>query len=55
MSSSVDRDLLDAKMRDAMTPGMEVELSPDETDYVGAFTEDAISIEDAREAMFDPR
>ena len=34
-------------------PGMEVEFSPDEADMAGAFREDALTDEDAREAAYD--
>ena len=34
-------------------PGMEVEFSPDEADIAGAFREDALTDDDAREAAYD--
>jgi hypothetical protein len=41
------------KMRDAMTPGFEVEVDPREAELLGAFTEDAISEVDAQESAVD--
>lgn len=36
-------------------PGLAVEFEPDEADRMGAFEEDAMSLEDAMEASSDPR
>lgn len=44
---------LDQKMQDLMIPGFEVECDPGEAERAGAFVEDALSEEDAREAMID--
>lgn len=33
-------------------PGMEVELDPDEAEYLGLFEDDATGLEDAMDAMF---
>ena len=38
------------KMVDALTPGFQVELDPDEAARMGAFTEDALSDQDAQES-----
>ena len=41
------------KLEDMETPGYVVEFDPDEADLVGAFLEDAMSEEDARESAID--
>lgn len=41
------------KMVDALTPGFQVELDPDEAERVGAFAEDALSDQDAQESIED--
>ena len=41
------------KMVDALTPGFQVELDPDEAARMGAFTEDALSEQDAQESTED--
>ena len=48
-----DPEVLSAKLDDAMTPGMVVELDPGEAEVVGAFFEDAISEEDALASTCD--
>ena len=45
-------DVIDQKLRDAETPGHEVEFDPDEAERI-AFREDALSDEDARESVAD--
>jgi hypothetical protein len=45
-------DVIDQKLRDAGTPGYEVEFDPDEAERI-AFREDALSDEDARESVAD--
>ena len=40
-------------MQDAWTPGVEVEFDPDQADDCGAFQEDALSEEDAKESSID--
>ena len=47
------REVLDAKLQAAETPGVVVELDPDEAERLGAFQEDALSLEDALEASTD--
>ena len=47
------REVLDAKLRAFDTPGMVVEFDPDEAEQLGAFREDAMSLEDALEASTD--
>ena len=44
---------LSEKMVDALTPGFQVELDPDEAERMGAFTEDALSDQDAQESTED--
>ena len=46
-------EVLREKMADALTPGFEVELDPDEAERVGAFVEDALSDQDAQESTED--
>ena len=41
------------KIADALTPGFQVELDPDEAESVGAFVEDALSEQDAQESTED--
>lgn len=41
------------KMVDALTPGFQVELDPDEAEHVGAFVEDALGDQDAQESTED--
>ena len=41
------------KMKDAMTPGYEVEFTPEEAEVAGAFEEDALSESDAAESAGD--
>jgi hypothetical protein len=43
---------INQKLRDAETPGNEVEFDPHEAELI-AFREDAISDEDARESIID--
>lgn len=45
--------VLRAKLIDAETPSFEVEFDPDEAERAGAFVENALSEEDARESMID--
>ncbi|BAU77415.1 hypothetical protein [Metapseudomonas furukawaii] len=41
------------KLRDAEVPGFEVEMDPDEADLVGAFQEDALSEQEAKDSTVD--
>ena len=41
------------KLTDALTPGYQAELDPDEADMAGAFVEDALSESDAFESSMD--
>lgn len=41
------------KMTDAMTPDFEVEFTPEEAEFAGAFSEDALSESDAGESASD--
>ena len=43
-----------AKFMD-IVPGVAIEFDPEEADQMGAFEEDAMSLEDAIEASSDPR
>lgn len=44
---------LSEKMVDALTPGFQIELDPDEAARMGAFVEDALSEHDAQESAED--
>ncbi len=55
---SIDREAdaseaLNEKLRDAQTPGFEVEFDPEEAENAGAFEEDALSEADALESSTD--
>ena len=43
-------EVLREKMADALTPGFQVELDPDEAERVGAFLEDVLTEQDAAES-----
>lgn len=47
------RTMLDAKEAALMTPGLEIPLSVEEADALGAFEETAVSYEEARAATSD--
>jgi hypothetical protein len=44
---------LEAKLNDVLTPGFVVEFDAEEAAQVGAFSEDALSEQDARESDID--
>ena len=44
---------LHEKLADAMTPGFQAELDPDEAEFAGAFVEDALSEAAALKSVFD--
>lgn len=46
-------DELDEKLQDLDIPGAEVEVDPDEADELGAFVEDALTEEEAKESAID--
>lgn len=46
-------DALREKLADALTPGYQAELDPEEAERAGAFIEDALSEEDAAESAAD--
>ncbi|MDD4616391.1 MAG: conjugal transfer protein TraD [Alphaproteobacteria bacterium] len=48
-----DVDLIKEKLRDTQTPGFMAEFDPDEAEEAGAFEEDALSVEDAKESTVD--
>lgn len=48
-----DVDVLAEKLKDAMVPGVVVELDPNEAERIGAFEEDALSEADAKESVID--
>ncbi len=55
---SIDREAdaseaLNEKLRDAQTPGFQVEFDPEEAEKTGAFEEDALSEADALESSTD--
>ena len=45
--------VVDEKLSDMDTPGFEVEFDPEEAEFAGAFLEDALSEEDAKESAID--
>ena len=47
-----DNELLLSKLRDAQTPGSEVEFDPEEAEKAGFFIETAMSEDDAMEGVF---
>ena len=51
---AIDATAVKASYMDSV-PGLVIEFEPDETDRMGAFEEDALSLEDAMEASSDPR
>lgn len=52
-SSTVDIELINIKMEQANTPGVIVEFSPEEADYLGAFEDDSIPMKDIIEGSLD--
>jgi hypothetical protein len=48
-----DVDVVKEKLTDIQTPGFMAEFDPDEADEAGAFEEDALSVEDAKESTVD--
>lgn len=46
-------DMVAEKLMDLATPGFIAEVTPIEADIMGAFSENALSEEDAREAVYD--
>lgn len=54
LEESIDIDeVVIEKMADAMTPDFEVEFTPEEAEFAGAFSEDALSESDAAESTRD--
>ena len=47
------RDVTEEKLQDLMTPGFVAEVSPEEAEIMGAFVEEALSEDDAKEAACD--
>ena len=48
-----DIEIIEAKLRDALTPGFEAEFTLDEAEEAGAFREDALSEADAKESAIE--
>lgn len=46
-------DVIAEKLEDLMVPGFITEVTPIEADIMGAFSEDALSEMDAKEAAYD--
>lgn len=46
-------DIISEKLEDLMIPGFLAEVSPVEADIMGAFFEEALSEEEAKEAAYD--
>ena len=53
VGSDPSKDAIAEKLLDAQTPGFVAEFDPDEAEQVGAFTEDALSEQDALESDVD--
>lgn len=47
------REVLEAKLKYAMTPGTIIELDPDEAEMMGAFEEDALTEQEALDGAID--
>ncbi len=52
-AAAAGREAVREKMKDALTPGFQVEFAPDEAELAGAFVEDALSEQDAAESGDD--
>lgn len=52
-TENITDQVVDEKLNDAMTPTAEIEFTPEEAQMAGAFTEDAISVNDAEESQID--
>lgn len=52
-SSTVDIELINIKMEQANIPGVIVECSPEEADYLGAFEDDSMPMKDIIEGSLD--
>jgi hypothetical protein len=48
-----EAEILAAKLADATVPGYEVECTPHEAERLGAFAEDALSEDDAKDSVID--
>ncbi|HDV6632458.1 TPA: hypothetical protein RJX14_001250 [Legionella pneumophila] len=46
-------DIISEKLDDLMVPGFIAEVTPIEAEIMGAFSEDALSEDDAKEAAYD--
>ncbi len=46
-------ELISEKLKDLMIPGFITEVTPIEADIMGAFAEEALSEDDAQEAIYD--
>jgi len=54
MNKKIEGDtVISEKLEDLMTPGFIAEVSPIEAEIMGAFSEDALSEEEAKEAVYD--
>lgn len=47
------RSVIDEKILDATVPGVQIEFTPDEAQYAGAFSEDALTEQDAMASQID--
>ena len=52
-AAAAGREVVREKMKDALTPGFQVEFDPDEAERAGACGEDALSEQDAAESCDD--
>lgn len=46
-------DVVEEKLQDLMIPGFVAEVSPEEAEIMGAFFEDSLTEEDAKESAYD--
>lgn len=51
--ATVDLDVIESKMSDANIPGVIVEFSPEEAEFLGAFRDDSMELEDVIAGSLD--
>lgn len=51
--NDIDMELIDAKLIDANIPGAKIEFTPEEAEFLGAYRDDSIDIEDVIAASID--
>ena len=53
MNQSPKNSLMYEKFKEALKPGVNIELDPNEACQVGAFIEDALNLDEASDSCFD--